>query len=354
MFNTYSLLEGELMSSFNHKSILLLAILAVAPSQLLAQQETRELAVSSSVEQQIEVQHPLFEKRAANFDPDFMLKDKDISLSFYQKLQHTLKQELQQERAEFKLQTKDAAEVSQQDDRLGAFILNTIQAEEELKLLKEHKLIPEEAEEVALQNIKEAKDVLEGLLKDLEQNQKSLKQNEVASSTPADSTENKEPEQKTEEPKVGNEHVCEDKPTVLPDQFNQLLMNQNMIVMALMNLTQSMMQMMQQQQDAYRPFMQNSIVPYHHQYPYHAPTAGGQWIFQPHSAPGVPYHRPLPSAGGVYPEELNQAPAQPQVQTQVRVPGVAQDGAGGAVPLLSPSMLPGQFGLDPYGFNLGG
>jgi hypothetical protein len=152
--------------------------------------------------------------------------------------------------------------------------------------------------------------------------------------------------------------VCEEKTHVLPDQFNQLMMNQNMIMMAMMNLTQSMMQFMQQQQqNAYLPYMQNASVPYHHSYPYSAQTPNGNWVYLPsgfQAANQVPFQQPLPSAGGIYPEQLGpNAPAELHHQmARPQMQGMALDGPF-APTFPNSSMIPGVFGANAFGYNFG-
>jgi hypothetical protein len=375
------------MSLFNRQSLFvlpMLSMLAIPPSMVLAQEASRQPAVQETVA--AEKEHKLFSAQAKKYKGDLLQADRESkqALKFYSEDKEIQKytyfkpvmekylENLAETSAEIKKLSVSDEKVRQQKTK--RLVLDLLHAKDAISQIKIEGGLTAEQEKEALLMIGEAKNEVEALLAFTPEKLPVSEEGEaeVVADSPEASKESKEDkavakEENKESSSVGDKHVCEEKSSVLPDQFNQLLMSQNMIMTAMMNLQQTMMQMLQQQQqNAYLPYMQNSMVPYNFSYPYHAQTPSGNWVYYPsgfQAGNQAPFQQPLPSAGGVYPEQLlgqgqgQPTPSQqvqPAPQTQVRS-GMAPDGTGGGsmIPYSGPGMAPGQFGMEAFGFNLG-
>jgi hypothetical protein len=327
------------MKSFNRHQLAilpLLTILCASPGVIESKHNYRTIASDISVSESF----PKLESFRKNQKPESIQKDQNNSLEKFKIKRDTLSEKIKKERETFKKDQSDKIIVEEQQKLVHSLAIEILVVEADLKDLQDKKLIDTE-EEISIKLEKESKNIIEGLLRDLESNQSLVAKAEIP----------KVEEPKKEEPK---KEVCEsdEKNKVLTSQVEELLKQQQQILQTMMGMAQMMVSMFQQQQ---RNPMANSFAYEHSLYRYNQPTTAGNWVYYPNgfqpSQPNIftPQQAPIPQSGGIYPDQVHQAPIpkdmsgdwsmrpteffpDPRFQTQY--------------------MAPGQFGNDPYSFNM--
>lgn len=260
------------MSVFNHKSYVLLpmlALLSVAPQELLKKPVHRGLA---SVMDKSMKQSPV---PAAK--PEAKVEEKKLEPKLFPKLEAKLKAvdkkaivkefDLKPEKVEADV-TKFEASVTEQK-KIGkvedSLIINLAQLQSDLEALPSS-----EKDKIAnlQKKIEDQKGIIEGLLPE-------EKAAIVVKKDEANKEESKKEEAKKEDPKKDEKKAAdtcdEESHKALTTQVEQLAVDQKNIMQILLNLTQSIMNLTNQQH-AYNPLMNGGMVPYHHLYNYQMPS----------------------------------------------------------------------------------
>jgi hypothetical protein len=135
---------------------------------------------------------------------------------------------------------------------------------------------------------------------------------------------------------------------VLTTQVEELLKQQQQILQTMMGMAQMMVSMFQQQQG--NPIA-NSFAYEHSLYRYNQPMTAGNWVYYPNGfQPSQPNIFAPQQGGGMYPDQVYQAPIPKDNQGDwsMRPTEFFPDPR-----FQTQYMAPGQFGHDPFSFNMG-
>jgi hypothetical protein len=345
------------MKSFNRHQLAvlpLLAILSASPGVMESRGNHRSVASIAIISESF----PKLETFRKAQKPESIQKDQENTLEKFKVKRDALTGKLNKERESFKKDQSEKAIVEEQKKAIEALALEVLIVEADLKDLQDKKMIESE-EEASIKAEAESKKMIESLLADLEVNQ-SL----VAKVAEPMTDEPKKEEPKVEEPKKDEpkKEVCEseEKNKVLTAQVEELLKQQQQILQTMMGMAQMMVSMFQNQQG--NPIA-NSYAYEHSLYRYNQPTTAGNWVYYPNGfqpnqpnifAPQQPqqqqYQPYVPQGGGFYPDQAHQAPIPKDNQGDwsMRPTEFFPDPR-----FQTQYMAPGQFGNDPFSFNMG-
>lgn len=347
------------MKCFNrhHLAIIpLLTILSASPEIIDSKINFRSIASYSVTEES----YPKLEVFRKAQKPEDIKKDQHISLSDFKAKKDALSEKLKKEREGFKKEQSDKVIVEEQKKSVNSLAIEALILEADLKDLQERKILGEE-EEGLVKADKEAKSIVESLLGDLEANQALVakadapKVEEPKKDEPkkeeAKKEEAKKEETKTEEPK---KEVCEseEKNKVLTAQVEELLKQQQQIMQTMMGMAQMMVTMFQNQQSN---SIANSFAYEHSLYRYNQPVTAGNWVYYPNgfqpSQPNIfsPQQPYIPQGSGFYPDQVYQTPVprDNRGDWSMRPSEYFQDPR-----FQTQYMAPGQFGNEPFAFNM--
>lgn len=384
------------MSRFNKQSLAilpLLSILYISPSEM--QIKIHERGPASSVIEEVKAEKPKiafprYEALVSKVDKDSLLKDESVSLEKVQTKDKELKEKIALVKSEFKKELSEKEEVLAQRKGLEDLVIEVLLVEDQLKDLKEKELIKAEEEELSLKSVVEHKSIIEELLGELDKNENLVASSEVSEETPIEleaeapvapkdevtAEEGPEAEEPVviaeEEPEAPKEEVKKDEEVcasdaryeLLTQQMEQLMNDQKQILMSMLNMSQTMMQIMQRQMQP-NPMFGNNLASV---YQYQPQQTAGNWVYYPSGfQPGQPNifaqgsQAQGPQAQGFYPDQSHQqaqaqAPAQqPQMQMNPQnnwnlmpQPQFQMD------PRFTPmAQEPGIFGNEAFSFNMG-
>lgn len=371
------------MSRFNKPSLAilpLLSILYISPSEM--QIKTYERGPASSVIEEVKAEKPQasfprYEALVSKVDKESLLKDENVSLEKVQKKDKELKEKLALVKSKFNKEVSDKEEVLAQRKSLEDLVVEVLVVENQLQDLKEKELIKAEEEELSLKSVVEHKTSLEELLGELDKNETLVASSEVSEEAPVEPKDDviaeeepvvvaeEEPKKPQEEGKKEEEVCASDaRYELLTKQMEQLMNDQKQILMAMLNMSQTMMQMMQRQMQP-NPMLGNNLPSV---YQYHTQQTAGNWVYYPSGfQPGQPNifaqgpQAQAPQAQGFYPDQAHQqiqaqAPTQqPQMQMNPQnnwnlmpQPQFQMD------PRMTPMpQEPGVFGNEAFSFNMG-
>lgn len=341
------------MKHFNHRHMAilpLLAILAISPD-MMEQKHHHGRSIASVTE--VEKGHPKYEALVAKVKPD-AAKDIELSADKFKEKLGGLKLNLQKEKEEFKKQISDESLVSQQRKDIESFVAELALIDLAHKDLVEKKVLEETDAKSSLEVITESKDIIEGLLSDLESNEVLVTKSKEPKKDDKPVVVQEEPKKEepkkeqgpviTEEPK---KEICEadEKNKILTKQVEELMKQNQQILQTMLGMTQMMLSMHQQQQQQQpNPYYANGPGFQTSPYQYVQPQTAGNWVyypsgFQPQQSnifaqPQMPQYQP--QMGGIYPDQMHQSSwgLQPDPRFQV-----------------SP-VTPGNFGNSGLGFNM--
>jgi len=319
----------------------LLAILSASPSVMESTVNHRSIASIAIISESF----PKLEAFRKAQKPDSIQIGQENTLEKFKAKRDALSGKLNKEREAFKKDQSDKAIVEEQKKVIESLALEVLIVESELKDLQEKKLIGSE-EEASLKAEVESKKMIESLLTDLEVNQSLLAKAQEPKKEDPKKEEPKIEDPKKEEPK---KEICEseEKNKVLTAQVEELLKQQQQILQTMMGMAQMMVSMFQNQQG--NPIA-NSYAYEHSLYRYNQPTTAGNWVYYPN---GFQPNQPnifVPQGGGFYPDQVHQAPIPKDNQGDwsMRPTEFFPDPR-----FQTQFMAPGQFGNDPFSFNMG-
>jgi hypothetical protein len=348
------------MKSFNrhHLAMLpLLTILCSSPAVMESKFNNRSIASLAMIVES----YPKLEAFRKNQAPESIQKDQDNSLEKFKLKRDALTEKIKKERESFKKDQSDKVIVGDQKKLIHSLATEVLVVEADLKDLQDRTLIESE-EEASVKAETESKKVIESLLSDLEANEVLVAKADVPKVEEPKKEEPKNEEPKKEEPK---KEICEsdEKNKVLTTQVEELLKQQQQILQTMMGMAQMMVSMFQQQQG--NPIA-NSFAYEHSLYRYNQPMTAGNWVYYPNgfqpSQPNIfapqqqqpqqqqQYQPYIPQGGGMYPDQVNQAPIPKDNQGDwsMRPTEFFPDPR-----FQTQYMAPGQFGHDPFSFNMG-
>lgn len=336
------------MKFFKHHHLALiplLSILAMSPSVMETEFSGGRLI--ASIKEEVK-SHPKYESIASKVKPE-EVKEQEVSPEKYKEKISDLKLKLSKEKENLK------------KEQIEKVIVELLLVEGSLKELEDKKLLAEPEITDGKKIILESKDIIEGLLTDLDKEDKK-EETPVVADAPKE-------EPKKEEPKV---EVCEaeEKNKVLTAQVQELMKQQNQILEAMIGMTNMMVTMFQQQQQNQpNPYYQNGPGFMSSPYQYQQPQTAGNWVYYPSgfqpsqqnifAAPQMQQpmqqpmqqqmQQPIPQPfGGMYPDQVHQSnwSLQPtnyfgdaRFQPQPQQPSYGTFGGSGN-------------GSDPFSFNM--
>ena len=351
-----------------HLAILpLLSILSMSPGVMESKFADRQIA---SVVEEVKG-HPKYEALVSKVDPKSILKDESLDIEKFKVKREELKVKLAKEKEEFKKEQSDKDIVAEQRKKVEALVIDVLLVEGGLKELQEKKATDVALDEESNKILTDSKDIVEGLLTDLEANEVLVAKGSepkveepkkedkpVIAEEPKKEEPKKEEEDKpvvvveepkkedkpvvAEEPKKEEEKkevVCEadEKNKVLTAQIEQLLKQQNQIMQTMMGMAQMMVSMHQQQsQQQPNPYYANGPgMNVQNPYQYNQPFTAGNWVYMPNgfqpSQPNIfaqPMQQQQNQSGGIYPDQMHQQQSQsnwnlqpdPRFQYQPTIP----------------------------------
>lgn len=398
----------------NHLAILpLLSILAMSPSVMESNFASRAIAsvdpetkteVKTEVNEEVKG-HPKYEALVSKVDQNAIMKDVSLDIEKFKAKREELKSKLSKEREEFKKDQSDKDIVAEQRKNVESLVIDIILVEGGLKDLQEKKAIETSEEEISSKLLSESKDIIEGILTDLEANEVLVaKANEPKPEEPkaeeekpviADNEEPKKEEPKVEEPKVEEpkkevvvvseepkkeepkkeeetkpvvadkeepkkeeakeepkKEVCEadEKNKVLTTQVEELMKQNQQILQTMMGMAQMMVSMHQQTQNQ-NIYQQYQQMPMPNPYMYQQPMSAGNWVYYPSGFQpqqqnifAQPQQQPLQQQMSMYPDQMHQQ----QPQWNLRPSQYFGDQRFQSQPLM-----PGTFGNEAFTFNMG-
>ncbi len=250
-----------------------------------------------------------------------------------------LKLKLLQEREQFRKNISDEALVLEQRKIIENLVAEALLIEGSLKSLVDKKEVQEEDAKTRGEVLSESKDIIEGLLTDLEFNEilvakvkgPAVEDKPVEPQKPVVVDKPVEPqkpvvaEKPKEEPKKEEQKICEsdEKNKLLSNQVEELLKQQNQILQTMVGMAQMMVSMHQRQPQ--NPYFQNGPGWNQSPYQYQQPFTSGNWVYYPSGfqpqqlnifqQPNI-YHYQIPQRGGIYPDQIYGQPQSPQPQYQ--------------------------------------
>lgn len=158
-------------------------------------------------------------------------------------------------------------------------------------------------------------------------------------------------EAKKDEPKKeeAKKEVCaaEEQNKLLTAQIQDLMKQQNQILQAMINMTNMMTSMYQQQQQP-NPFYSNGPGWQSSPYQYNQPTVAGNWVYYPTGFQPQQqniFANPQPTQQGFYPDQVHGSSWGLQPSYNLRASAVEPQGA--VAPPASASVAPGSFNMTP-------
>lgn len=356
----------------------LLTILSMSPAQVETQfSSSPSRGIASIIEEGQEVKelkHPKYEARAEKVDKSLLEKDAELDLTKFSEKADKYREQLLQERKDYKVDVIEADAVAAQKQRLEELVIGMVALEEDVKVLQEKKAWEPAGEEIAMNTMNEMKITLESLLQDEVENdllvlQDKVKKEEEAAiaktdeeiTPPETTTDEVSPEEeKTDEVATDSEAskqedlICEleEKNKALTAQVEALIADQKKVMETMMGLTQMMVGMYQRQQQQLPSYMTGPLVAPQHMYQYTTPTAGGNWVyypdgFNPQQMTGQNmlgqnnYNQFQQSPNYQFPSQIPyQAPYMPYQEYDLRYS-------------MPQPVMPGSFGDAPFQFNFG-
>ncbi len=326
-----------------HLAILpLFSILTLSPGVMESRLAERHIA--SVIEE--EKGHPKLEVLVSKVDSKSLMKDKDLdNIKFNNKVLE-LEKKLNLEKEQFKKEQSDKIIVEEQRKKVESLVIELLLVEGGHKELLEKKLIEESESELIVKEINFKKDIIEGLLIDLEANEALV----VKASEPK----LEEPKKEEVKPVVAEEakkeeskkEVCEsdEKNKVLTTQIEQLMKQQNQIMQTVLGMAQ-MMVSMHQQQSLQQPnpyYANNPGFNVQNPYQYNQPFTAGNWVYMPNGfQPNQPniFAQPVQQAHGIYPDQMHQQQSSWSIQPDSRFQ-------------YQPQIPSGTFGNNGLSFNM--
>ncbi len=339
-----------------HLAILpLLSILSMSPGVMESKFADRHIA---SVIEEVKG-HPKFEALVSKVDPKSILKDESLNIEKFKVKSEELKVKLAKEKAEFKKEQSDKDIVAEQRKKVEALVIDVLLVEGGLKELQDKKVSDATVDEESKKLLLESKDIVEGLLTDLEANEVLVaKASEPKVEEPkkedkpvvAEEPKKEEPKKEEDKPVVVAEEpkkeepkkeVCEadEKNKVLTTQIEQLLKQQNQIMQTMMGMAQMMVSMHQQQsQQQPNPYYANGPgMNVQNPYQYNQPFTAGNWVYMPNGfqqnqpnifAQPMQQQQPQMQQYGIFPDQMHQQQSQsnwnlqpdPRFQYQPTIP----------------------------------
>lgn len=367
------------MKPFKHSHfaiIPLLSILAMSPTMVESKFHSgRSIA---SIKEEVKG-HPRYEAAVSKIKPE-EAKDVEITKEKFQEKLGELKLKLTKEKEDFKKDQSDETIVSEQRKSIESLVAESVLVEGSLKKLEEGKLIEEAEIATSKQVILESKDILEGLLTDLEANEvlvvKAKEPKKEDKPVIAEEPKKEEPKKEVEEPKKDEvkpevakeepkkeepkkeDHKCEasEQNKVLTKQVEDLMKQNQQILQSMLGMSQMMVSMYQnmQQQNHQNPFYANGPGWNQSPYQYNQPQSAGNWVYYPQGfQPQQPniFAQPQPQYG-MYPDSFYMS--QPQ---QIQQPMQQSQWMLNADPryTIQNQFTPGSFGGDnsAFTFNMG-
>jgi hypothetical protein len=334
------------MSHSNHHFLAILplfAILSISPMQLSSTNHGRTIA---SV---VVAGQPKYEARAAKIDRSKIVIDKDLDLDCLSDRQEAFRSRLLEVRGQYKVDITEKEAVELQRGKIETLVSSLVELEEEVKVLKDKKVLVGASDEKSNISMSDFKIILESLLKDEIENELiGLK----AEPKEEKKEEAKVAEEKVEKPAKEEEKksdaICDlkDKNLVLTKQVEELLAQQKSIMQTMMGLTSMMVQMNQQRQNPIQPWMMDgSMMNQNVSYPTTTPAQapGGQWVYYPQS---------------MVPTVMNTQVVAPNFQTtnpqlgSLAYQQASQSSQLSYLPIQNPEpIVPGYFGQKNSSFN---
>ncbi|MGE3611111.1 MAG: hypothetical protein AB7I27_16085 [Bacteriovoracaceae bacterium] len=248
----------------------LLSVLTASPNYLVIHTATRSIAAAEA-----SVSFPKYDYHLEKIDSVVLVDtQQDLKLEQVEDKAKELKLKIEQSSKEESLNL--VWEINSFDD--------------DIKILKKENLI-DTKKEAALEELSfELKKLLEPKLPEID---KSKKEEKIV-------------EKKKESASSESECPLVEQNKLLTEQVHQLMIDQNNIMQALLNLTQALTELAQR---AANPFFANSIIPPSQQYSYS--TNGGSWQFVPNGQVNLGFSQPNNSL-----PQLQFPSMQPQLNTQ--------------------------------------
>lgn len=333
------------MKAFKHHHfaiIPLLSILAMSPTMVESKFHTGRDIASIKEEVKPEVKgHPKYDAAVSKVKPEEAKAD--LSKEKLVEKLGEVKLKLLKEREDFKKDQSDEKLVSEQRKGIESLIVDMVLVEGSLKKLEEGKLIEETEAKTSKDVIAESKDIIEGLLTDLEANEvlvvkakepkKEDKPVVVVEEPKKEEPKKEEPKKDEVKPEVAkdepkkeeakkDEKKCEaeEQNKVLTKQVEDLMKQNQQILQSLMGVTNMMVSMYQQNQHQHQqqqnPYYQNGPGWNQSPYQYNQPQTAGNWVYYPQGfQPQQQNIFAQPQAQyGMYPDSFYMQ--QPQMQMQ--------------------------------------
>jgi hypothetical protein len=332
------------MKGFNRHHLALLPILSILSlSPYMLESQSHQGRSLASVKEEVKG-HPRYESLVAKIKPESLMKDVNISFDKFKLKRDELKAMLVKEKEEFKKDQSNKEVVSAQRKKLESLVIDVLLVETSLNQLQEKNTLEASDKEESAKMIAESKDIVEGLLSDLEANEILV----------AGALEPKKEDKpiivegpKKEAPK---KEICEadEKNKILTSQVEELMKQNQQILQSMLNVTQMMVSMYQQQQQQY---FQNGPGWNTSPYQYHQPQTAGNWVYYPNGfQPGqtnifnAPQMLQNPrQEQGFYPDQMHQQMPMSQVPSNWSMQPDPRFQVQGPLP---GGFIPGNFGFN--------
>ncbi len=322
--------------------------------------------------------HRRIEQLAEKVDREALQRDANLTLEQFKEKTDELKAKLILERREFKKDESNKEVVEGQRRKLEGLTQDLLVVEANHKKLKEKDQIPKVDDEASVKIIGDSKDLLEGLLQDLESNELLVDKGTRSSGSRASTSRGRTVEITLSPPRTRSEGTqnrdndrsekpekeeceTEERNRLLTRQVEELTRQQTQIMQQMMSMQQMMMMQQQQSQIAHlQQYMFNGPGFNTSPYQYQQPTTAGNWVYYPSGfQPQQPNIFAQPQQGaqqqqGVFPDQMHlqmqpQQPAQMQGQQWGLRPGPSYaDPRFQGMPIQT-----GNFGGDALSYNLG-
>lgn len=308
------------MKHLHFKKLALIPVLAVlvsAPNFTEVNSIHRTIASIEGAETSL----PKLEAFRNKLEAGTIKKENELDLDKFLIKRDDLKTRLESERSSFNKDEKDKKVVEQQRKSVETLALEVLTAEASLKDLIDKDIIcsPDKEESLKIEN--ESKLIIEGLLTDLEANEKLV----VESNIEIPKTEVEEVskelvqinEESTKDEVTVKDPDCEleEKNMVLTAQIEALLKAQEQLIEAMIGMSKAMLALNQQNMksnDQLNTFGYNSSP-----YQYIQPQVAGNWVYYPSGFnPYQPNIFAQPQHHGLYPNQMHEIAPTPANQVQ--------------------------------------
>jgi hypothetical protein len=331
----------------SHRSFLaivpLLSVLSLSPQALEKYHSSRNIASINEVASPT----PKLDALASKIDRSNIVPDRNLTVDQFKSKSDQVHERILKSKEEFKKDQSDKTVVNKQRELIEDLVTNILLIEIAQSDSGLQEKLQEDQLNASKQSIKKSKDILEGLISDLQRNENLVAEAEKARQAPTQS-----PSQASniaQEDKKANKpsQVCpgEEQNKVLTAQVQELVKQNDQIMKTMLGLIQVMISMNQRQMYQSSPFQ----IP--NPYVYNQPSTAGNWVYYPQGVgsqgqnifnqPSAPSYAPQVNQG-YYPDNFYQ----PQNNWMLR-PEYNLDPRYQSTPVMM-----GTFGMNNFFYNL--